>query len=279
VWLLFDKHFENNKHVLTDKGEISKTEIDDLFGLFSFCAPYTTVKMMESIVLRNGLAFQQHMSPSNLLKYRQNDDYDAAIETANQLVFNYAASIKSFIDITEATLKESRSEDQLELYRSYQTSFYDNQVEYRFWMRLRNFIIHRGFPYTRVHDSAKAGVQVLCEKSHLLTFSGWNTVKPDLLQMDRYVDMHDMVKSMNTCIQALRLAFIGLYANDILNAISGYGAFCRKHGIKEPMFTEVDSIQSFSPEKAAFTPIPLDELRQAFEDIRRVPFVEIQITD
>ncbi len=277
MWILFDKKTENGKHIFDEMGEISQKEFEEFFSLFSFCAPYSVVKMMESIAIRNGVLFQEHMNFKNLLQYRSSDGYDVAIEIANQFAFNYASAVKSFVDITDATLKETRTDDQIELYDDFKKYFYDHCIEYRFWMRLRNFIVHRGFPYTIVNDSQAKGVQLICHKDHLLKFSGWNTVRQDLIQMNEHIELEKMVGGMNTCIKALRLVFVGLYTENITNAIKGYARFCREHSVKEPIFSNADSLDSFDPRNASFTPVPIGELQSAFSEIQKAPFVNIEI--
>lgn len=273
MWILLDTIIENGIPCLVEKREISVDEVFRIKNLFSFADSYSVVKMMEDVVIKNHHDYGIHMHPNNLLQYR--DKLTEAIVIANQCALNYATSIQSFIDVTERQLKISnRTEKELTLYNRFQSQMYDTHVEYRFWMRLRNFIVHCGFPYTKIIHNSE-GLEILCPKSHLLSSGKWNAVKQDILKMPEYVRIETMIVQMTSCIRALRLAFVGIYAEDIARASVEYTSFCKLHDVREPVFVEVDSEDAIGLGAFSFNPLPVSELLSALKDLKNVPFIKL----
>lgn len=56
------------------------------------------------------------------------------------------------------------------------------------------------------------------------------------------VSIEAMVCKMTCCISAFRLAFVGLYAEEITLALRAYVAFCRQYNVKSPVFIMVSHI-------------------------------------
>lgn len=144
-------------------------------------------------------------------------------------------------------------------------------------MRLRNFIVHCGFPYTKVTQNSNE-LQILCLKSHLLSSGKWNTVKQDIEKMPNEVRIETMVNKMTCCISALRLAFVGLYAEEITLALREYAAFCRQYNVKNPVFIEAESGKEIR-NGFSYNPLPVASLHDALEDLKKVPFVNLNIID
>jgi len=273
---MFDLVFIDGKLTFVEKGSMSLEEVERIKSLFEFTSSYSVVKMMENVVIRNHQDYLHHMQPENLAKYA--DALDDAVVIANQFALNYATSIQSFIDISERQLQKTKTtEKELEFYRQFQHQMYDSNLEYRFWMRLRNFVVHCGFPYTEVTQNSN-GIQVLCPKSHLLSSRKWNAVQKDIENMPNDVRIEAMVCKMTHCISALRLVFVGLYAEEITSALREYAAFCRQYNVKNPEFIEVESEENIR-NGLSYNPLPVTFLHDALEDLKKVPFVNLKIID
>ena len=275
MWLMYDMVSTDGQHTLVGKGEVAYEEVKRIKALFEFTSSYSVVKMMEDVVIRNHRDYINHMHPENLRQYHT--EMEEAVIAANKYALNYATSIQSFIDVTERQLRITKGEGkELELYRAFQSQMYDSHVEYRFWMRLRNFIVHCGFPYTEVNHNARE-MEIRCAKSHLLSSGKWNTVKQDILKMSEYVKIEEMTGKMTGCISALRLAFVGMYAEDIAQASVEYATFCRQHDVREPVFVEVESEEDIGIEGFSFNPLPVSDLVLALDDLKKVPFVKLNL--
>ena len=108
---------------------ISEEEREDLMSFFAFTSYIVVMKTMRSITLKNSKAFTDHLNPVNLMKYSPRNLYDAVV-IANQHVFNYAASIKSFIEYGAKQLKKTKGNDALKNFKQTQKHLSDAHFEY-----------------------------------------------------------------------------------------------------------------------------------------------------
>lgn len=277
MWLLVEQKPDDKGNIaLVAQSEIAESEVKRVRDCFLFANSYATVKIAQDIAMRNGRVLQQHMEPANLLKYQRDEKTDNAAIVANQHVLNYATSIKTFIDVTERQLRLTRSEQDLQQYQAAQSHLYDKHVEYRFWMRLRNYVVHCGFPYTQVTASAD-GVKVLCSKKRLLEYNKWNQVKHDIEAMGEYIELDKMIYEMNVCLMALRLEFVGIYADEITAATRIYGSFCREYSVERPLFVEVAKREDFGHGHFSFNPLPVKSLQEAVKDLQHNPHIKLNI--
>lgn len=279
IWLLLDAKVDSDGHPLLEvKSEIPEEEVIRIRDCFDFCGPYNTMKMAINVAIRNGNQLQLHMHPMNLNRYRTGKKYDDAITIANQYALNYATSIKSFIDFTERQLRKKCSETDLEAYQKTQSTLYDDHFEYRFWMRLRNYIVHRSFPYSNVEDSL-SGVKVQCPTKRLLEYEKWNTVRDDLVSMGEYVEPEKTVYKMNALLTALRIDYLSYFAGSIISALETYHQFCRSHGITNAMFCQVEKREDIAKGNFHANPMPIDILHEAFNELKMNPRIKFDIVD
>lgn len=275
MWSLFDARDRDKQPVIEWVCNIPVDEAKALISTFHFTSSYNVVQMASKVAEKNGLIFMHHMRPESINAYNQ-AQVDDIVVVANQQALNYATSIKSFLDWTERELRISNKEIELKEYKLMQNILYDSQVSYRFWLRLRNFLVHCGFPYTSASISEN-NISIECSKEHLLTYSNWNAVKDDIDKMDDIIQLHEMVPAVNACIHTLYIEFVKLFANEIIAAMNSYSAFCKKYGVNQPMFSELPSPVHIGENGVSLMPLPIDDLMNAFADLKKHPGVNINI--
>jgi len=272
---------KDNEHTVSILDEVPKDEVDDLYTAQRFSAIYHKIAQVKNIVVENGKDFQDFMQPSNIARLRQNKmKPDILIQNANKLVFNYAMSLKTYVDIHERLLKQHGKTERYNEYKDLCSSFYDNDMEYRFWMNLRNCIAHCELPYNGFVESDIKGYKVICTKRNLLQFDSWKHSKKDILLMDDEIDLPSMVIEMSSMIMALYFHFIMSFGEDIINAISTFQRFCNKHQVTRPGFFVTDEkITRENFERVLYSsklePFPMDNIFEAFEELKRNPQVTI----
>lgn len=273
---LMEQIVNGNKLTLEVISEIDEAEVEKLHGCFAFTSSLSIAKMAMNIALKNGQVFMYHMLPDNLSKYRSGAEAENAVIISNQYALNYATSLKSFIDITERQLRKTKEDKELNDYKAVQRQLYDSCLEYRFWMRMRNYVVHCGFPYTQSINTEK-GLSILCSKNRLLEYNKWNQVKQDIEKMGEYVELEKMVDKANVCLTALRLTYTSLHAKDIIKAIEMYGEFCRKYSVKHPVLAYTERFEDFANGKFKANPLPVNILFEAFEELKSNPHVKLHI--
>lgn len=113
--------------------------------------------------------------------------------TANKLLMNYLSFLRTFKDVVSSSISKQYKEELVSL-QKYDSKLYDNLFGYRFLTRLRNYAIHREMPLKQINVSSQNGTQITCNKSDLLQFDGWSTVKkeivglPDTVNVIPYID-------------------------------------------------------------------------------------------
>ena len=97
-----------------------------------------------------------------------------------------------------------------------QHAFYDKNMEYRFWMNFRNYIVHCEFPYSIYQESVDNGCKIICTKEHLFQFDNWKHSKADIQQMDKQIDLPALVDNMSAMIYAFTLISLATLQRKLL---------------------------------------------------------------
>lgn len=79
-----------------------------------------------------------------------------------------------------------------------------------------------------------------------------------------------MVPQMNACIAALRLVFVGQYAEAISKASKAYSAFCEKYSVQDPIIGSAETIEAFLKGQFILHPLPFDKLVNAMADLKQI---------
>ena len=74
-------------------------------------------------------------------------------------------------------LTKHTTKKEITLFNDLCHKFYDDHMEYRFWMNFRNYIVHCDFPYSVFHEEIDMPCKVICNKEHLLLFNNWKHSK------------------------------------------------------------------------------------------------------
>ena len=167
--------------IIEIKDEITQTELDKLNSAFSVCSLYHSITQIKDIVVENGENYKEFMDAENLKKLAaDNVPPERLLTLANKFVLNYASSIKTYIDMETRLLKNQSTDEDLKMFEDICHHFYDEQIEYRFWVNFRNYIVHCEFPYAIYHESIENGCKLICTKDHLLKFDNWKHSKADI---------------------------------------------------------------------------------------------------
>lgn len=259
---------------ITIKKEISQEDLTELNTAFEICSLYNSITQIKNIVIENGESFKSYMSPQNLLSIRKhNITPERAITLANKAVLNYASSIKTYIDMEIRLLKKNATETDLIQFNEICHTFYDKNMEYRFWVNFRNYIVHCEFPYSIYQESAEEGCKIVCPKERLLKFDNWKHSKSDIQKMEDEIDLPALVDNMSSLIYALYIDFFRYFANKIVESISTYSKFCKKYDVEIPVIFKMNNSENI--ENCHFQPLPIKELKDSFDILKSNPRVTI----
>ncbi|MDD3138477.1 MAG: hypothetical protein PHX08_05850 [Lachnospiraceae bacterium] len=258
------------------KNEITEAELEILNSAFRVCSLYHSITQIKDIVVENGESFKRFMSIDNLKELSANKvPPERSITLANKVVLNYASSIKTYIDMETRLLINHSTKKELKMFEDICHQFYDEHLEYRFWVNFRNYIVHCEFPYSIYQESVENGCRLICTKDHLLKFDNWKHSKADIQKMDVEINLPTMVDHMSSLIYALYIDFFSHFGKEIIDGIDTYSEFCRKYSVKQPVIYKTHNRELTAG--SHIQPLPVKELRAAFDILKSNPRVTINI--
>ena len=252
------------------KQEISLTEYETIMSKFSVTGPCHQVTEAKDIVLSNAESLIGWLNQDNLnRKFREGMPYKKILMNSNRLLFNFSASIYSFIEITRKIIKK-RDIEWAEKYNELDRVMYDDYMEYRFWKMMRNYIVHCEFPYQSFSYSDDDTCQVMCKRDTLLKHSGWKHVKKDIEQMPDIIDIAKLAGTMCSHIAVMYYYFYETVADSIIECIEAYNTFKTDYQVNSPIF-----VKEKKEEKLVLDPIPIHELYEYYEVLKEHPNIDI----
>lgn len=254
--------------------KVSQEELDGLKASYPNFEAFHRMTELKDVVIENGTDFKEWMQKDNIEKcYFNHISTEKIVQTSNKLAFNFGASIGTFLYTEEKLLKKYKPGTEIKL-EKLKSSFYDDNIEYRFWARFRNYVVHYALPYTGLEADGANGIQVVCKRQHLLEFEKWSQVKKDIENMNENVDLSAMVEKMNVLIYALYINFYTYFAEEIGNATIKFGEFCKKHGTQNPVIVKAEDLRKM--EGICVQPLPRKELAQALKMLKENPNVKVE---
>lgn len=263
---------------LSDNGievlhEVSQEELDELKTSYPNFKAFHRMTELKDIVIENGMDFKEWMQKDNIEKcYFNHIPTEKLVQTSNKLAFNFGASVGTFLYTEEKLLKKYKPGMEIKL-EKLERSFYDDNIEYRFWARFRNYVVHYALPYTGLEADGANGIQIVCKKKHLLEYEKWNQVRNDIENMDENVNLPIMVEKMNVLIDALYIHFYTYFAEEIGSATIKFGEFCKKHGTQNPVIVKAEDLRKMKG--ICVLPLPKKELFQALKMLKENPNVKV----
>lgn len=256
--------------------DIESVKINQLFCSLKPISEYKHIKDIYNITVSNGnelLSFLKdvYLNNSSIQKMQIEDLF----RESNRLVANYCLFIGMFIDQTERVLAKNGVE-RIEDFRKATHDLYDEKFEYRFFVLLRNFIVHYSLPFTLYQEDFN-GKRLEFSKSHLMEFSKWKHVKSDLEQMGERIDIGSYIDPMNVNLTVLFMIFVYHLSKEIVNACEAVSRFIIEYRVKSPAIVKYDSMDQFKKGNIVVSPINFKDLQEAFDDVKSNPHINLKI--
>lgn len=194
---------------------------DEEYARYKTCserlALWDADRRLFSIVARNHEEFMHTLAArrrdfaARPSKYQNRSLLNGFVLEMNRLVVNYVFSLCLYTEHMGQALQE-RSPALLEPYRRKCSALYDAHFEYRFLVRLRNYVAHHGLPIGTILLSEGADAQgrhilemkVLFDRDSLLMGKKWSSVRTDLEAMPVQFSVDGQLSRMMNCMIQLR---------------------------------------------------------------------------
>lgn len=256
-------NFENGAHRAEVLREISEDEIHFLSSLGGHVHKYFHLKEIYQMAIDSGEELSEYLV--GLKSITDNKGKEIHLK-GNRLIANYCYFIGMFIDYVEKTLS-SYGKREKELFRTYSSHLYDTSFEYRFIVRLRNYITHYAFPFSIVNKTFD-GTTLKMGKRHLLDFKKWNTVRDDIERLDEEINFFPFIHPMNINLTAMLLKIQYIIAPYVLDKYEELTEFRNANNLIHPALVQYENIDKFKEGKFNITPFIFDDFINFIKEIQ-----------
>jgi hypothetical protein len=275
---LAERKIENGELTLNVLRAIDQTEIDYLYTQFKPVSHHKKMKNVYRMAVSNGNQLYSFLSKIyDNTRVMNHWDADTLCMEGNRLISNYCASIGMLIDMMEKILSKY-GEEKIAGLRASCNQLYDSTFEYRFFVILRNFIMHYDLPFT-VFIENDTGRKLEFTKEHLLYFTKWKHVKQDIEKMDNTINIMPFIHQMNICLSVVFLEFIFQISKDIAESYERVSHFVIKHKVKAPAIVRYKSVEEYKQGNFSFNPVDFHDLQAAFDEVKLHPKIDLKINN
>ncbi len=273
----WERDKDGNRRLVILDIEFDKNDVDELLEKLNITNINRRIYNIYKMTIENANDFYKDMNILTDVNYIKHNkiESDDIIMKANKAIFNYCSSIGMYIDVIEKNLSKL-SNSKLEEFEKICNDLYDDELEYRFFVILRNYIMHYDMPFN-THKIDLETSRVICNKEHLLRFKKWKRVKDDLNNMGEEIDIPGMVKKMNKNLAIIFIEFQALISYEIIDAYKTAVEFTKKYNVSQPCV-----VRDYHPEKhlkegdLTLTLINLKDLVELLNELKKNPLVQIR---
>jgi len=218
------------------KEELPGAEAKRIIDAFNFLGRLDYLSKLLDITNSNGLLLTNFICTENLrnLIYKEKKEGAYIITEANRLVMNYCVASRIFLDRSIVLVQENKSSEINDL-EAFIATQYDKKFAYRFFYKLRNFIVHDRLPFSYLHLKLPDFVELGCTKSYLLEFKKWGSVKKEIEALTDVVHIDDYLLDFGGSLFAIYLKCVFAFRYDILEAHSIIHSLKKKYAIENPL--------------------------------------------
>lgn len=271
-YYLADFSKDENGMKLNKGPQISQQEYVQLFEYFRFTGFYRTCRSVKNMTIECATdlekflySLQQTKKPTSLI--------DEQLTTGNKLLISFLSFIRTFFDVTNHAISQW-SEAGSDSFSCLNSALYDEFFGYRFFTRMRNYVIHYNMPLTTIHESLSSGVVMYCDRNQLLQYDRWSTVKKEIEQLPERIDIAPYIIEAKVAISTLYLRSLETVVMSALEASEKISEVCEKNNIASPVIVTLHD-NDRAPTIKTF---PLQLLREFFIDLKDHPDYKIEIS-
>lgn len=260
----------SNESEIFVKDEISEEYFRTICNSISFLKNIEAPKEAHKILTRNGEELLFFLSEDNvkktiLVNKTNKDDF---ITEANRLTFNFCASMRTFVDYTLIAANRKGEAEYKDL-EDLTHNIFDELPEYRFFEKLRNYIIHYSYPFGTLRKIAPDRVEFFCMKKHLLEYDAWGAiVKKDMESMPEEIDIRPYIRKVFPSLESIYLMMYYYYAEDYCKANNLIANLEKKYDLRCPAIIIADK-------KKTVNQLPIRKIVEGIELLKHHPFVDI----
>lgn len=206
---------EKQKNSIIIYGELSQNEYENLMEMLSILTVFRDCYSAKEMFLESEHDITYFLSTISTRFIPPDDSVVAPyLITANKLLMNYLSFLKTFFDVVSNKISKACNKE-LPAFQKYNSKLYDDLFGYRFLTRLRNYALHREMPLKHIEVSSHNGIQITCQKSALLEYDGWSTVKSEICALTDSIDVVPYIEDSKKAILKLYVKALEILECDV----------------------------------------------------------------
>lgn len=280
IYIAEHESYEEGKHQFNITGKtVSREELDRFFSYFNILGQFHQFKEIYGICEESNIDLRNFLLPQNLNKLLREDHVngETVLQTGNKLILNYCTVIKMMVEKVESYLTHNQPDKFME-FKEFCSHFYDNDFSYRFFMRLRNHMIHNAMPFTRVKSSLAGNCNIYMSRDDLLKSPKLNAVEEDLRQMEsNEIEVQPLLLDIGASMYAIYMRSLYYLAPQVVDALKNFIDFREKYGVENFDFVEYEDIEEFRNGKFKHHVVPSNQLLRCIEELNKSPEINIKI--
>ena len=184
------------------KGEITAEQYLEIRSWFKFTYFYHVCQSIEHMTLESGEDLANYFAELENYTGPFTKDYNKFLTTANKLLISYLSFLRIYVDVVSHAISR-KSKEKFEEFNNATHIVYDTLLGYRFFSRMRNYVVHYDVPLTSITCSVSNGIQVTCKRKSLLEYNGWGSVKKEIEQLPEEIDIFPFIGECQAAVKRL----------------------------------------------------------------------------
>lgn len=226
--------------------EVEYKFIEQCNGAISKLNYYSFIKSLHQIWINNTTSFLKGYKSilkklDNLKPNLKTPVLKKATLDCNTLVYNYLASFRTMVDKIQETAQHMILGK--DFVKNILNKFYDENPEYAFIYKLRNYAVHYNIIFNAITVDANH-IEVKCTKDHLMKYDDWNKVtKEFILNFSDTIPIYDCIDEVSVIIEAIYQGFIQYFCEDVNIIDKNLAKLIGKYKLKNPRFVQCENIE------------------------------------
>lgn len=187
------------------------------------------------------------------------EDLELTKRVMNVDLFNILSGFYFYLQYCETNFTRffGKDSDELIFLKELFSKYFDNYFEYRFFYKLRNYVVHCGLPIQMVYNPfespTKSNLAVLFSKKHLLSaYKEWGKVKADLLNDEDDIPVFTTSINFANMIPKLNEEIIVYLKEKFQSSIEFMNTALRDYNLEEQTFSILERPVKESTENEAY---------------------------
>lgn len=258
---------------IVGKAEITAEQYQEIYSWFGFSYFYHVCQSVEQMTLESGDDLINYLTELENYTGKFTKNYEKILTTANKLLVSYLSFLRIYVDVNGHAISQ-KSKVKFEEFKNTTHIVYDTLLGYRFFSKMRNYVVHYDVPLTSISCSISNGIQIACKRKTLLEYDGGGTVKKEIEQMPDDINVFSYIGECQVAVKQLYLVALETIWEDVIRANENLHDICSRYAVDAPIIICVDE-----SEQPHFEQLPLEHIKHYLEDINQYPEYNITLIE